>query len=147
MLPVCQLHVCLLACVLVPGLGQFLGNNQLGDVYSVTEQVRNGLLRILHSALWIPVKTLNILAYTCKTHFTCCFSCEFIFRWNSCKKKILLNSCENNILDEIKRGRAKKPPQNMWQTFPCSWLIEEGFTPYWQYFSHITGILMYTQTC
>ena len=80
MLPVCQLHMRLLACVLVPRLGQFLGNDQLGDVYSVTEEVRDGLLRIFHGALWIPVKTLNILAYTGKTHFTCIFLSEFIFR-------------------------------------------------------------------
>lgn len=53
--PVGQFHVGLLPSVLIIAPGQFLRDDQLGDVDSVAEQVRDGLLGIFHSPHWVPV--------------------------------------------------------------------------------------------
>ena len=56
-LPVSQFHVGLFSSVLIVRLGQLLGDDQLGNVDTVTEQVRDCLLGMLHCTIRVPVNT------------------------------------------------------------------------------------------
>lgn len=52
--PLCQLHMSLLASVVCCGTGQLFGDDQLGDVYAVAQQVRDDVLRMGYCTIRIP---------------------------------------------------------------------------------------------
>lgn len=49
--------------VLIIRLGQLFGDDQLGDVYSVTQQVRYGLFGMFCSSVWVSVTRQNTTMY------------------------------------------------------------------------------------
>ena len=53
--PVCQLNMSLFSGVFLVCFGEFLCDDQLGDVDSVTQEVRDSLLGVLHCPVGVSV--------------------------------------------------------------------------------------------
>lgn len=49
-----KFHMSLFGCIFLLGLCQFLCNDEVGDVHTVTQKVRNRLLGIVYCSHWIP---------------------------------------------------------------------------------------------
>ena len=60
-IPLCQLHMSQFGPLLVvlPHSSQLLGDDQLGDVHSIAEQVRDGLLGKLQSCFRAPAHKIT----------------------------------------------------------------------------------------
>lgn len=53
-LPLSQLHVSLLAGVLLGSARQLLGDDQLANIDAVAQKIRDDLFGVIHGALWVP---------------------------------------------------------------------------------------------
>lgn len=73
--PVRQFHVGLFPRILAVCLGQLLGDDKLGDVHTVTQQVGDRLLGMLHCTIRVPVSA-NI--HTITQQVRDCLACSTV---------------------------------------------------------------------